>query len=109
MSDIDDDYEKARETYYDLLRSGQEGIEAMVDLAKESDHPRAFEVLATMLKTNADIADKLMALQKAKKDIEKKDAPALEQRPTINNNMFVGSTSDLQKLLQAKMEKQINE
>jgi len=105
MSDIDDDYGYARSQYYRLAEQGQEAIEMMMELARESEHPRAFEVLAGMLKQNADITDKLMDLQKKKKDIEKEEkaSPSLNA-PVTNNNLFVGSTTDLQKMLANKMK-----
>lgn len=103
MSDIDDDYDFARSQYYNLAEKGQEAIDLMMDLARESEHPRAFEVLAGMLKQNAELADKLMDLQKKKKDINKEDTPALNA-PVTNNNLFVGSTTDLQKMLAEKMK-----
>lgn len=102
MADIEDDYEYARKQYYDLSEKGSEAIDLMLELARESEHPRAFEVLANMLKQNAEITDKLMDLQKKKKDINKTDSPRLDA-PVTNNNLFVGSTTDLQKMLANKM------
>jgi Terminase DNA packaging enzyme. len=101
-NDIEDDYEYARSQYYDLAEKGNEAIDLMLELARESEHPRAFEVLAGMLKQNAELADKLMDLQKKKKDINKIDTPRLDA-PVTNNNLFVGSTTELQKMLAAKM------
>lgn len=101
--DIKDDYDFARAQYYKLADQGQEAIELMMDLARESEHPRAFEVLAGMLKQNADIADKLMELQKKKKEVQKSDTPQLDA-PVTNNNLFVGSTTELQKMLAGKMK-----
>lgn len=104
MSDIKDDYDYARSQYYKLAEQGQEAIELMMDLARESEHPRAFEVLANMLKQNSEITDKLMDLQKKKKDVEKEDDKARLDAPVTNNNLFVGSTTELQKMLANKMK-----
>lgn len=105
MSDIKDDYDYARSQYYRLAEQGQEAIELMMDLARESEHPRAFEVLANMLKQNSEITDKLMDLQKKKKDVEKEDSAVAQlNAPVTNNNLFVGSTTELQKMLANKMK-----
>ena len=67
--DIDDDYEFARSKYYNLAEKGDEAIELMMELARESEHPRAFEVLSNMMKQNAEIADRLMDLKRRKKKL----------------------------------------
>jgi len=79
----------------------------MLDLARESEHPRAFEVLSTMIKQNAEIADRLMDLQKKKKEVKKVEAsgvPGLVPQQLTQNNVYVGSTTDLQRMLAAKMK-----
>ena len=91
---IKDDYDYSRETYYDLLEKGKQSLELMIEVARESEHPRAFEVLSGMMKNMADINDKLMDLNKKNKDINKEDI-----KQVTNNNVFLGSTADLQKLL----------
>lgn len=96
---IDKDYEYSRETYYDLLEKGRESMELMVEVARESEHPRAFEVLSNMMKNMADINDKLMALNKQKKEIDRVDEPK-QIAGTTNNNLFIGSTTELQRFLQ---------
>lgn len=108
QDDVKDDYEFSRETYRNLVSKSNEAIEQMLNLAMQSEHPRAFEVLSNMLKNTSDMTDKLMALQKAKKDLAKKaeaessgKAPALTQ-----NNVFLGSTTDLQKHLIDKLKEQ---
>jgi len=108
-TDIDDDYEFARAKYYNLVDKGDEALELMMELARESEHPRAFEVLSNMMKQNAEIADRLMELQKKKKEAEKVDinAPALPNSMT-QNNVFVGSSSDLQRMLASKFEEKAN-
>jgi len=95
---IKDDYEYSRDTYYELLEKGRESLELMVEVARESEHPRAFEVLSNMMKNMADINDKLMDLNKKNKDINKKDEP--KQLGNTTNNLFVGTTTDLQRLIQ---------
>jgi hypothetical protein len=102
---VETDYEYSRDTYYDLIEKGRESLELMIEVARESEHPRAFEVLSGMIKGIADVNDKLMALNKAKKDIEKVDNPQLENKSgTTNNNIFVGSTTELQRFLGQKEE-----
>ena len=104
-TDIKDDYDYARSKYYNLAEKGDEAIELMLELARDSEHPRAFEVLSNMMKQNAEIADRLMELQKKKKEVEKvdKDSPMLPGGMT-QNNVFVGYTSDLQRKLLDKMK-----
>ena len=96
---IEDDYDFSRDQYYKLVEKGDEAIDLMLDLARESEHPRAFEVLANMIKTNADIADKLMELQKKKKEVNKEDLRTTPQLGVTNNNLFIGSTKDLSKMI----------
>ncbi len=100
---IKDDYETSRDTYLELIESGKRGLDLMVEVARESEHPRAFEVLSGMIKNVADVTDKLMDLNKKHKDI--KADPKADQEVT-NNNVFIGSTTDLQRLLH-KEEKDV--
>ena len=101
--DIKDDYEFSRQTFKDLISTGMLSLDSLAEIARESEHPRAFEVLAKSIKDIGDVTDKLMTLQKNKKDLSKeseKDSPGV-----TNNNVFVGSTTDLQRmLLQSKDE-----
>lgn len=103
---LQDDYKDSRETYKQLIEKGTEAIDLMMELAKDSQHPRAFEVLATLLKTQADNNDKLIDLQKKLKDLK---APAKGAMPTptgvTNNNVFVGSTTDLQRFILSQKDK----
>jgi len=102
--EIDDDYEFSRKTYKDLVDKSNNAIEGMMELALQSEHPRAFEVLSIMLKNTSDMTDKLMALQKQKKEIktkEKEEAAAVTG--VTNNNLFLGSVTDLQKHLIAQL------
>ena len=94
---IKDDYEYSRQTYYEILEKGKESMELMIEVARESEHPRAFEVLSTMMKNMADVNDKLMDLNKKNKDINKEDDP--KQLGNTTNNLFVGTTTDLQRLI----------
>ena len=106
MSDekrIKDDYEYSRDTYYEILENGKESMQLMIEVARESEHPRAFEVLSTMMKNMADVNDKLMDLNKKNKDINQKEE--LKQLGSTTNNLFVGTTTDLQRLIQN--EKQV--
>ena len=103
--DLDDDHNKIRQSLYDLTDQGDEAIELMMELARESEHPRAFEVLGQLIKQNADISEKILKMHKTRKEVEKVDGP----KPALgvtNNNVFVGSTTELQKML--RDEKVIN-
>lgn len=102
--DVKQDYETTRAALHMLVMKGQEAVDGILDVARASDHPRAYEVAATTIKSVADTADKLIDLQKKMKELdadEKKSNPS-----TVNNTMFIGSTSDLQKML--KKQKEIN-
>ena len=95
----DNDFEYARQTYHNILAKGSEAMEEMMEVARATEHPRAFEVLATTMKTLADVNGSLLDLHKKKKDIDKKDQiPTLPPSGTTNN-LFVGSTTDLQRFL----------
>ena len=96
--DIEEDYDFARSQYYNLAEKGNEAIDLMMDLARESEHPRAFEVLSTAIKQNAEVADKLMKLHKERKEVETPTA-ALPNNSMTQNNLYVGSATDLQKML----------
>jgi len=97
--DIKDDYDYSRKTYRDLIDKGSAAMDSMIELAVDSEHPRAFEVLSGMMKNMADITDKLMDLQKKKDDLETKKSGGKPQAGVTNNNVFVGSTTDLQRML----------
>tara|TARA_S200002703_G_C3793178_1_gene244857 strand:+ start:612 stop:989 length:378 start_codon:yes stop_codon:yes gene_type:complete len=96
---VDDDFEYSRRTYYDLIEKGQGALEEMMEVAKQLEHPRAFEVVSGMIKNISDVNDRLMDLHKKKKDYNKKDTPKSVDG-TTNNNLFVGSTVELQRMLQ---------
>jgi len=92
------DYDYSRETYYELIEKGKDALETMIEVARESEHPRAFEVLSGMIKNVSDVNDRLMDLNKKMKDIEKKDD--VKQVENQQNNYYLGSTADIQKMLQ---------
>jgi hypothetical protein len=98
LQKVDQDYEDVRKQLFDLAEQGDEAIELMLDLARESEHPRAFEVLGQLIKNNAEIGEKILKLHKSKKEVDKEDLLALRNDPT-NNNVFIGSTAELQKML----------
>ena len=93
----DNDYNYSRSTYYELVEKGKESLELMIEVARESEHPRAFEVLSGMIKNISDVNDRLMDLNKKKKDLDRKEE--IKNIANTTNNLFVGSTSELQKIL----------
>ena len=99
--DVDNDYKYSRENYYNLIERGQEAIEGILDVAKEGQHPRAYEVAGALIKNVADTVDKLQDLQKKLKDL--KELPKSANN-NIKNALFVGSTNELQKMLARKKE-----
>ena len=98
----------SRKTYKDLINTGVGSLDILAELARESEHPRAFEVLSQAIKNIGDTTDKLMSLQKAKKELNKEEKEKDELAQVTNNNVFVGSTTDLQRLLAQENEKIIN-
>ena len=96
--DIKDDYEFSRNTYKDLIRTGTSSLDVLAELARESEHPRAFEVLSKTIKDLGDTTEKLMNLQKQKDDLTNKKEDEVNRKVT-NNNVFVDSTTDLQRML----------
>lgn len=99
MEDIEGDYKYQRENLYTLVERGQDAIEGILNIARESDQPRAYEVAGNLIKNVADVTDKLMALQEKMKSVkaEKNTGPR-----NVTNALYVGSTADLQKLLKNK-------
>ena len=101
--DITKDYEYSRAQLYSLVEKGQEAVDGALDVAQQSDSARAYEVAGQLIKHVADTADKLIDLQKKMKDIDEvKDSKTTN---VTNNSLFVGSTSDLQKMLKDTMKK----
>ena len=99
--DVDKDYEYARGNLYSLIDKGQEAVNGALDLAMSSDHPRAYEVAGQLIKNVGDVADKLMALQKDKKNVKEES----KKTTVTNNSLFIGSTADLQKMLKQASKK----
>ena len=95
--DVTQDYEYTRGQLCNLIDKGQEALNGILDVAASSDHPRAYEVAALMIKNVADTTDKLMKLQKETKEV-KEEGPS-KGPSTVNNTMFVGSTAELAKML----------
>src|SRR6056300_1581627 len=94
--DVDNDYKYSRENYYNLIERGQEAIDGILEVAREGQHPRAYEVAGALIKNVADTVDKLQDLQKKLKDL--KEVPK-SANANIKNALFVGSTAELQKML----------
>lgn len=94
----ENDFEYSRRIYHDLLAKGSEALDDMMEVARATEHPRAFEVLSGMMKNMGDINGSLMDLHKKKKDFNKEDKTA-ELASQTTNNVFIGSTSDLQRML----------
>lgn len=101
MSDKNDnvknDYEYSRDTLYELIEKGKDALENMIEVARESEHPRAYEVLSGLIKNVSDTNDKLMDLNKKQRQMDESETPA--QVENQQNNYYLGSTADLQKLL----------
>tara|TARA_B100001093_G_C26802579_1_gene1004088 strand:+ start:1062 stop:1460 length:399 start_codon:yes stop_codon:yes gene_type:complete len=89
-----DDFQYARENLYGIIERGQDALNGIVELAQQSQHPRTYEVAAILVRALSDANKDLLELQKRKKDLDGIKGPK-----TINNNLFVGSTNDLQKLI----------
>lgn len=90
-----DDFEYARGNMISIIEKGQEALNGILDVAGMSQHPRGYEVAATLIKTMADVNKDLLSLSKTKKELDGGNDSA----KTINNNLFVGSTAELQKFL----------
>jgi hypothetical protein len=101
--DIKADYNLSRRTFRDLINKGNSAMESLTDLAKESESPRAYEVLATMMRTVADTTKDLYDLQKKTKDLKGQDK---NDQPSVNveKAVFVGSTADLLKKIKENKE-----
>lgn len=102
--DITTDYEYTRNKYYQILERGNEALNSALEVAQNTDHPRAYEVVGQLLKHNADIVDKLLDLQKKLRELNNENN--IKNSTTItNNSLFVGSTAELQKLLKSQKNK----
>ena len=99
--DIDSDYQYQRENFYNLVERGQDAIQGILDVAQNSDHPRAYEVAGNLIKNVAEVTEKLGDLQEKKKKL--KDVPNNAPK-NVTNALFVGSTAELQKMLKKKKD-----
>ena len=97
--DIARDYEYTRGNLYSIIEKGQEAIIGILELAQDSEMPRAYEVAGQLIKSVSDATDKLMDLQKKLKDVEEEKAS--KGPNTVNNSLFVGSTAELAKMLKS--------
>jgi len=102
--DAEEDYNLARDNLKSLLDKSDEALDHMMQVAVEAEHPRAFEVLAGMFKTSADVTTQLIDLQKKRHELDKLNNEPTESSGVTNNNLFVGSTSELQKMLAKKVD-----
>ena len=97
-TDLTDDYDFSRNQYHTLIEKGNEALEELLAVAKESESARAYEVTAQLVRTLSDTTKELLELQKTLKEIEKD----VKDPQTVNNSLFIGSTKELQDLLQGK-------
>ena len=97
--DIDNDYKYQREIFYNLIERGQDAIDGILDIAKESDHPRTYEVAGNLIKQVAEVTEKLGDLQEKMRKL--KEVPNSAPK-NVTNALFVGSTAELQKMLKGK-------
>ncbi len=97
--DLENDYEYQRKQFYNLVEKGSNAIDGILELAKESEHPRTYEVAGQLIKNVAEVTEKLGDLQKKMKELKKvpNNAPK-----NVTNALFVGSTTELQKMLKDK-------
>mgnify|MGYP003326889985 FL=1 len=99
--DIEDDYKYQRENFYNLVEKGSTAIDGILELAKESEHPRTYEVAGNLIKQVAEVAEKLGDLQEKMRKL--KEVPSNAPK-NVTNALFVGSTTELQKMLKDKIE-----
>ena len=97
--DIDNDYKYQRENFYNLIERGQDAIDGILDLARESEHPRSYEVAGNLIKQVAEVTEKLGDLQTKMKKLKEVPNSAPQN---VTNALFVGSTAELQKMLKGK-------
>lgn len=102
--ELERDYNYARGNMYTVIEKGVDGLEEMIAIAKQSQHPRAFEVIATLMKTISETNKDLVDLSK-QKNAPKDDERAAGRPDQVTNNLFVGSTAELQQFIKAQKEK----
>ena len=95
------DYKYSREVFYGLVERGQDAIEGILDIARESEHPRVYEVAGQLIKTVSETTEKLIDLQAKMKELDKDDSMPNK----VSNNLFVGSSTELQRLLKQHAQK----
>ena len=98
-NDVDEDYEYQRENFYNLVEKGQTAIEGILELAKESEHPRTYEVAGNLIKQVSEVTEKLGDLQEKMRKL--KEVPNNAPQ-SVTNALFIGSTAELQKILKSK-------
>ena len=103
QDDITKDYEYTRGNLYSIIEKGQEAINGILEIAQESEMPRAYEVAGQLIKSVSDATDKLIDLQKKLKDVN--EEKVAKGPSTVNNALFVGSTADLAKLIKGETPK----
>ena len=101
LDDVDADYKYQRDNFYNLIEKGQNAIEGILNVAKESDHPRGYEVAGNLIKQVAEVTEKLGDLQEKMKKL--KEVPNSAPK-NVTNALFVGSTAELQKMLKGKKD-----
>tara|TARA_Y100000782_G_C10041397_1_gene205476 strand:- start:13 stop:417 length:405 start_codon:yes stop_codon:yes gene_type:complete len=99
--DIENDYKYQRENFYNLVERGQNAVEGILELAKESDHPRAYEVAGNLIKQVAEVTEKLGDLQEKMRKL--KEVPDTAPK-NVTNALFVGSTAELQRMIRGKKD-----
>ena len=105
---VQDDFAYARDNMRQLISKGQNALDGILTIASGSEHPRAYEVAAALMKTMAETNKDLLELQKTKKVLQKEDPKAQPEGPqTVTNNLFVGSTAELQKMIRDKQNEYI--
>jgi hypothetical protein len=102
LDDVDSDYKYQRENFYNLIERGQDAIDGILEVAKQSDHPRSYEVAGNLISQVADVTEKLSRLQSSMKRL--KEVPSNAPK-NVTNALYVGSTAELQKLLKKDKKK----
>jgi len=102
LDDVDSDYKYQRENFYNLIERGQDAIDGILEVAKQSDHPRSYEVAGNLISQVAEVTEKLSRLQSSMKRL--KEVPSNAPK-NITNALYVGSTAELQKLLKGDKKK----
>lgn len=102
LDDVDSDYKYQRENFYNLIERGQDAIDGILEVAKQSDHPRSYEVAGNLISQVAEVTEKLSRLQNSMKRL--KEVPSNAPK-NVTNALYVGSTAELQKLLKGDKKK----